>query len=282
MAIDLNSRIRNFYDTSTPLWLDVWGEHMHHGYYGPDGKASKNDRQAQLDLMEALLGWGGVEGASHILDAGCGVGGSARFLARRFGSRVYGLTLSPVQARRARQYNEAAGLARQIDIEVRDMLSLGAGDGPFDLIWSLESAEHIADKTALMKLFYERLAPGGRLLMATWCRRPLPPPLSGAEKRMLDRIYRWYHLPPMIAMPELAALAREAGFSSVQTDDWSRAVAPFWGAVIRSAIHWRSLLGLFRAGWSTWRGAWAMQYMQRGFREQLIQFAVLQASRHDE
>ncbi len=254
---------------------------MHHGYYGADGKASKTDRQAQLDLIEELLRWGGVGKATRTLDAGCGVGGSARFLADRFGSQVLGLTLSPVQARRARQYNQAAGFDQQITIEVRDMLSLGAVDGPFDLIWSLESAEHIADKAGMMRLFYDRLTPGGRLLMATWCRRPAPPPLQPSEERLLERIYEWYHLPPMVSIPELASTAREAGFNSVRTADWSVAVAPFWGAVIRSALSWRSLVGLLRAGRSTWRGAWAMQYMQRGFRNQLIQFAVLQATKHD-
>lgn len=27
----LNKRIANFYDASSGLWEDIWGEHMHHG-----------------------------------------------------------------------------------------------------------------------------------------------------------------------------------------------------------------------------------------------------------
>ncbi|HAA26753.1 MAG TPA: SAM-dependent methyltransferase, partial [Cyanobacteria bacterium UBA8553] len=54
-----------------------WGEHMHHGYYGPTGKEKKDRRQAQIDLIEEFLKWAGVEQAEQILDVGCGIGGSS-------------------------------------------------------------------------------------------------------------------------------------------------------------------------------------------------------------
>src|SRR5690349_22615842 len=104
MKLSLNQRIQHFYDCSTPLWLNTWGEHMHHGFYGPDGSEKKDHRQAQIDLVEEMLFWGGVERAGRVLDAGCGVGGSARYLAERYGSSVLGLTLSPVQAENARRF----------------------------------------------------------------------------------------------------------------------------------------------------------------------------------
>lgn len=95
MSLSLQERIRNFYDASSSLWEQVWGEHMHHGYYGADGKEKKERRQAQVDLIEALLDWGNVDDRSlhstdstatgstatgltaTILDVGCGIGGSS-------------------------------------------------------------------------------------------------------------------------------------------------------------------------------------------------------------
>ncbi|MCB0617016.1 MAG: hypothetical protein KDC75_27045, partial [Phaeodactylibacter sp.] len=68
----LNQRIQHFYDRSTALWLDTWGEHMHHGYYGEDGSEVKDHAQAQADLALELLRWGGMDKARRILDAGCG------------------------------------------------------------------------------------------------------------------------------------------------------------------------------------------------------------------
>ncbi len=275
----LNDRIQDFYDASTQLWLDTWGEHMHHGYYGEEGREKKDHRQAQVDLLMALLKWGGVEQANRILDAGCGVGGSARLLASLYDARVLGVTLSPVQAERARQYNREAGLEEQVRIEARDMMALRFEEGPFDLIWSMESAEHIEDKKRLLELFYELLEPGGRFLMATWCHRDTPPRLSEGEVHLLDKLYRLYHLPPMISIARFETLARQAGFEQVKVNDWSDAVAPFWQAVIRSAFSWAGLSGLLKADWSTLKGAWAMRYMTQGYRQGTIKFGVIQGQK---
>ncbi|MGB3548887.1 MAG: class I SAM-dependent methyltransferase, partial [Saprospiraceae bacterium] len=276
----LNTRIKHFYDTSTPIWLDTWGEHMHHGYYGQDGKEKKDDRQAQLDLIEELLRWGGVSSARRILDAGCGVGGSSRYLAAKFDAEAYGLTLSPVQAAKAADYTRAAHLEERVTIEARDMMTLDPEkDGKFDLIWSLESAEHIANKPGLFQLFHDLLLPGGKLLMITWCHRTMPPELTAKEQKLLNRVQKLYHLPPMIGLAELREQAAVAGLAGLRTADWSDAVAPFWPAVIGTALTWNGITGLVRSGAGTVKGAWAMRYMRRGYRQGLIRFGVLQATR---
>ncbi|MEZ4961037.1 MAG: class I SAM-dependent methyltransferase [Saprospiraceae bacterium] len=275
----LNERIRHFYDQSTRIWLDTWGEHMHHGYYGADGSLKKNHQQAQVDLIEELLRWGGVKNASNILDAGCGVGGSARYLAKRFGANVLGLTLSPVQAEQGVRFTKKAKLESRVKIVARDLMSLSPADGPFDLIWSLESAEHIEDKKRLLEMFYDLLTPGGQFLMATWCHRNEPPALNTPENALLEKLYELYHLPPMVSIKHFEQMAVETGFREVQSGDWSEAVAPFWNAVIRSAISWRSVAGLLRSGLGTMKGAWAMRYMTRGYRMGTIKFGVLQGKK---
>lgn len=275
--LPLNEQISTFYDQSTDLWLSVWGEHMHHGFYGLDGSEEKTHYQAQLDLIEALLAWGEVKKASRILDAGCGVGGSARYLSNRFGCAVLGLTLSPIQAQRAQRFNRAAGLEHRVKIDARDMMTLGDGDGLFDLIWSLESAEHIADKALLFNTFFKVLAPGGQLMMITWCVRAPSAALHPREIKLLKRICSVYRLPPMTTRSHLSSLAGQAGFIKVQTADWSAAVAPFWRAVIRSVFQWKSIKGLVKAGWPVIQGALAMRLMVKGYRSGTIQFGVLKA-----
>ncbi|MFM7278422.1 MAG: SAM-dependent methyltransferase, partial [Microcystis aeruginosa] len=85
--MELYQRIADFYDSSSGLWERIWGEHMHHGYYGRGGKIKLDRRQAQIDLIEELLTWGGVTGANQILDVGCGIGGSSLYLAEKFHSQ---------------------------------------------------------------------------------------------------------------------------------------------------------------------------------------------------
>jgi tocopherol O-methyltransferase len=47
---NLNTKIKDFYDASTPLWLNTWGEQMHHGFYGLDGKKKVEHKQARCGL----------------------------------------------------------------------------------------------------------------------------------------------------------------------------------------------------------------------------------------
>jgi tocopherol O-methyltransferase len=255
---------------------------MHHGYYGPRGQRQVDHRRAQIDMIDELLRWGGApEKVERFLDAGCGVGGSSRVLAIRYpGSTGLGVTLSPVQAENGRHFNEDAGLGDRLAIKAQDVYTLNPEkDGTFDLIWSMESAEHMEDKAALFRLFFRLLRPGGRLLMATWCHRPEPPRLTTDDRRTLAKICQLYHLPPLVSVPVLAKAATESGFVEVETDDWSAAVEPFWGAVIRSGLDPRNWPGLARAGIGTIRGAWAMKYMKAGFRTGAIRYGVLHAEK---
>ena len=277
--ITLNERIRQFYNSSTPLWLDTWGEHMHHGFYGIDGNIKKENKQAQIDLINEVINWANIKNAHHILDAGCGVGGSSRYLSKKFDASVLGLTLSNVQAAAAEKYNKAQGLENKVSIMVKDMLTLDKKDGPFDLIWSLESAEHIPDKKALLHLFNSLLETKGKCVIVTWCISSSYGNLTDKQQDLIQKIEKLYHLPPMISLHEYTILMKEAGFINVHSADWSAAVAPFWNAVIRSAIKWKSIFGLLRAGTTTIKGAWAMQYMKKGFREGTIKFIVIQGEK---
>ncbi len=95
------------------------------------------------------------------------------------------------------------------------------------------------------------------------------------EARELQKICRAYHLPPMVSLDHLRDFARQAGFSKIRIADWTRAVAPFWPAVVRSALKPGNWLGILRAGLQTLRGALAMRLMIRGYRTGLLHFGVL-------
>lgn len=51
-----------------------------------------------------------VQKPRNIVDVGCGIGGSSRYLARKYGAKCNGITLSPVQAQRAQELAAAQGL----------------------------------------------------------------------------------------------------------------------------------------------------------------------------
>mmetsp|Transcript_15106 Transcript_15106/g.49547 ORF Transcript_15106/g.49547 Transcript_15106/m.49547 type:complete len:335 (-) Transcript_15106:137-1141(-) len=275
----LQEGIASFYDESTPLWENMWGDHLHHGYY-PGGIDRDDHRQAQVDMIDRSLEWAGVTEASRMVDVGCGVGGSSRHIARKFGASSVGLTLSPLQVKRAQQLSDDAELP--CTFEVGDALEMPFEDGEFDLVWSMESGEHMPDKAKFTGELARVCAPGGRVLLVTWCHRELnagETELPPDEQFLLDRICDAYYLPAWCPVSRYASLATELGLKDVRTADWSLEVQPFWRAVIDTALTVEGVVGLAQAGPRTAIGALAMPLMQIGLARGTIRFNLLTATK---
>ena len=77
-----------------------------------------------------------------ILDIGCGWGGMALTLARDYGARVLGVTLSTEQLARARKRAQDAGLSDRVRFELLDYRDPSLSE-PFDRIVSVGMFEHV-------------------------------------------------------------------------------------------------------------------------------------------
>ena len=277
MSDQFKERVRSFYDDSAELWVAIWGEHMHHGFYPPgEGKIKRQD--AQSNLVNALIEKGSVESAKRVLDVGCGVGGSARVLAQRYGSDVLGLTLSPAQKRLADQLNDEVGLNDTVEVQVRDVLSLGTEDGIFDLIWCVECLEHIKRKAEVFQLLSSIQEPGGRLLMTTWCLTQSDDELDIPQQRLLQKVYRSFNWSPLDTFSGLEQGLADAGYTNIEFDDWSPSVAPFWTAVRRSALDVRNARYLHKLKWSVVKGAFDLRFLQKAYDASLIKYVAISCS----
>ena len=285
MSNNLDRDIREFYDASSGLWEQIWGEHMHHGYYGKNGNYKLDRRQAQIELIEELLRWADCNSSNppqNVIDVGCGIGGSTLHIAEKFNCNATGITLSPVQASRAKERAIEAGLEDRVHFEVANALAMPFEDNTFDLVWSLESGEHMPDKAKFLAECYRVLKPGGKMIMATWCHREtdsLAGELTPNETAHLKEIYRVYCLPYVISLSEYRAIASKCGFQNLQADDWSTAVAPFWDIVIDSAMTPQAVVGLLQAGWQTIQGALSLNLMSRGYARGLIRFGLISGTK---
>ena len=101
-------------------------------------------------MIEEVLSWAevssGPEAPKAILDVGCGVGGSSRHLQKKYGAKVTGITLSPKQQQQATSLSVKSGQADSCEFKVADALKMPFPDDSFDLVWSLESGEHMPEK----------------------------------------------------------------------------------------------------------------------------------------
>ncbi|GMI30875.1 hypothetical protein TrCOL_g12545 [Triparma columacea] len=238
-------------------------------------------------MVDELLNWGyGVEGGGpgvggNMVDVGCGLGGSARHICEKFKVNGKGVTLSPYQARRGNEISESKGLGGEVEVRVEDALNMTFKDDAFDLVWSLESGEHMPDKARFVGEMVRVCKPGGKVLMATWCHRDLEEgeSLSRREERCLRRINRCYYLPEWCSGSDYVELFKAHGdkvdLGSIRSADWSYVIAPFWKAVIKSSLNFKSVWGLLKSGPRTIRGAAAMAYMLKGYNMGLIKFALV-------
>lgn len=134
---ELKKGIAKFYDQSSGIWLDVWGEDMHHGYYpAPD---FRDHQAAQRLMIDKSLAWGfgsdampSMEG-KKMVDVGCGVGGSSRYIVKKYGGSAQGLSLSPFQVSRANALSAVANLSKALQYQVADAMNMPFSPDSFDL-----------------------------------------------------------------------------------------------------------------------------------------------------
>ncbi|AEO63449.1 uncharacterized protein THITE_2108725 [Thermothielavioides terrestris NRRL 8126] len=120
----LKDRIKLHYDLASDYYLNLWGEHIHHGYWPTEAsKATDSKETAQINLIRLLLDISGLAAPPpdnnanttakplRILDVGCGIGGTSRYLARTLGATVTGITISGKQVQIATRLSKSAAAA---------------------------------------------------------------------------------------------------------------------------------------------------------------------------
>ena len=176
-----------------------WGEHIHLGYYTKEemeaGYTKKDFIQAKYDFVDEMMKLGGIspdtDATAKVLDVGCGVGGTSRYLAKSLGeqSQVTGITLSPNQVKRAQELAVEQGVGNA-DFQVMNALEMTFPDNSFDVVWACESGEHMPDKEKYINEMMRVLKPGGKFVMATWCQRDdREVPFDDKDKRDLRFLY---------------------------------------------------------------------------------------------
>ena len=131
--------IREHYDTLSPLYSAFWGEHIHHGYWHGEESAA----EAQENLIRELARRARIAEGDRVLDVGCGLGGSAMYLAREYDVMVKGISLSPKQVSAARDQARQRGLLGRTNFEVQDAHHLERDPAFYDVIWVVECSEHL-------------------------------------------------------------------------------------------------------------------------------------------
>ena len=115
-----------------------------------------------LAQTETLCDLAGVSAGMRVLDAGCGIGGSSRYLAHVHGCQVSALDLTPDYVDAAVRLNRLCGLDGRIATRRGSVTELPYEDASFDLVWCQNVTMNVADKGRMFAEAHRVLAPGGR------------------------------------------------------------------------------------------------------------------------
>jgi sarcosine/dimethylglycine N-methyltransferase len=161
----------------------------------------------------ALVDLAQISSSDRVLDAGTGIGGTARLIAAERGAHVTAVDLTAEYCEVAAWLNDAVGLGGMIDVRTADVTDLPFATGSFDVVVSQHVQMNVADKGRLYAEARRVLAPGGRL--ALWdvtaggggpLHLPVPWATSAEQSHLVT--------------PErLAELLHQAGFAPVHWND---------------------------------------------------------------
>jgi ubiquinone/menaquinone biosynthesis C-methylase UbiE len=198
----------------------------HFGYYNPGDRSWQFNKA--LRQMEALLAQKlALPKGAKVLDAGCGMGDVASYLAKNQELNIEGIDILDFNIKEAKKRITERGLADKINVQIMSYGNMQFDDSVFDGAYTMETFVHSDNPEKALSEFYRVLKPGGKLVMFEYSRDPDEAMSSKAAKDIAD-------MNRLAAMPAfqqfthgvLEARLQGAGFKDIHVEDISAHMMP--------------------------------------------------------
>lgn len=266
-------RIRQYYDSCDWDYQVIWRDNkslgMHFGFYYPK---TKSHTESLLNENVALAKLAGIHKDDVVLDAGCGVGGTAIWLAKNFQIKVYGITLTENQVDQAKKNAKKHAVEDLCSFSLQDYHSTKFPNEYFTVIWAQESLPHSPDKKKFLKEAFRLLKPGGRLVTADYFLGQKF--LNSKENNVFSAWLDGWAMTNLTHSNQFTNLLEEIGFRNVKFKNTSQLIEPslrrlkrfyYIGSPIhkilefmhiRNSVHAGDVRGAYY-GWKTFKmGLW--------------------------
>jgi ubiquinone/menaquinone biosynthesis C-methylase UbiE len=117
-------------------------------------------RESTIELVNLA----NLRASDLVLDVGCGLGGTARYLAEQYNCRVHGIDLTEEYIAVGEQLTEMLGMKEDVHLKLGNANSLPYEGQSFDVVWTEHVQMNIADKNRFYSEIFRILKPGGRFL----------------------------------------------------------------------------------------------------------------------
>jgi cyclopropane-fatty-acyl-phospholipid synthase len=244
---DARRNARRHYDVGNEfyrLWLD--DEMVYTCAYYPEPEIPLNEAQRlKLDLVCRKLR---LKPGEHVLEAGCGWGALARYMARHHGVRVTAFNVSHEQVVYARERAAREGLSDRVEFIEDDYRS---ATGSFDAFVSVGMLEHVGRRRfpELGRVLRRTLRRDGGRGLLHFIGRDVPRPLNTWIRR---RIFPGAYAPTLTEVSE--QVLTQAGMSVIDVENlrlhYARTLAQWRQRYVEAADRVNAIYGeQFRRAW---------------------------------
>lgn len=211
--------VDSYYRESEATYDRFWSKnHIHYGIWFED---TKNFEEALENTPIEIAKRLSIKEDSLILDAGCGVGGSAHLISRKFNCTVYGITYAENHFERAKKTE-----TKFVKFWRGDYNNTPFEDNTFDGIYAIESVCHTPDKRDFMKEALRLLKPNGKLVLSDYFLNVPDHELNPKDAKLYrDWIKRW-SIQNLAVYSEFERDLEDTGFRDIKNEDFSKEIYP--------------------------------------------------------
>lgn len=232
-----------YYDQTQNHYQRWWqlnkGMALHFGIWYDDTRSfleSLNNTNKHLAELATITA------GQKVLDAGCGVGGSAIFLAKNNRAIITGITLSELQARTANKNAIIHQVEQLVDFKVLDFCDTKLSSDSYDIIWACESSSSATDKQQMAAEWFRLLKPGGKIVLSDFFKTT---DTQADKDQLLDKWAATWAMSPLVTNNYLKQQLEVAGFEIKQTNDLTdnisktakRMYLSYWLGLIPSMLY---------------------------------------------
>jgi tocopherol O-methyltransferase len=155
----------------------------------------------------------------NVLDLGCGVGGTAVWLAKLFDLKIIGITISRIQADLARKNALKKGVKDRCTFIHGDFLNLPDIEN-IDAAFAIESFSHARDPYLFFSQLTNRLSYGNRLIICDDFLGELKNhTYSKSREKWVDRFRNGWRLKSLLSVDQVNKIAKIHGFRMIRQNN---------------------------------------------------------------
>jgi sterol 24-C-methyltransferase len=213
--VDAGEGAARYYDLVTDFYEYGWGPSFHFAPRRRGESLADSLVRLEHDVARRLC----LTPGQRVLDAGCGVGGPMRSVARQTQASIEGVTINAHQVARANALSAEQRLAHLCRAVHADFRSLPHADHSFDAAMTFEALCHAEDRAAVLREIARVVRPGGLVAGTDWCLTGTFDAGRPEHRRIREGVERGNGLAPLLTIAAFERAIRDAGLELVHGED---------------------------------------------------------------